>query len=365
MITDEVIDAAFAKLRKKKTKRPEIIAIEKDYQAQREKIRRLIINIIPELSDGGEEFYPKPCEPTIIFEHGKRRKIFKPDIQEQWVHHIIIQVLSPAILKDSYKVSCGSIPKRGPHYGKQFIEKWIKDAKTTRYCLKFDIRHFYDSIRHDVLYKELERIVKDSWLILVIKRCLIHFKRGLPLGYYISQWLANFLLAGIDRLICTVTDKYIRYMDDGAAFSSNKRKLQKLITALKIKLGRMRLRIKDNYQIFRIAYTGKDGKTNGRDLDIMGFRFNRRHTILRKSIMISISRKARSFIKGRRWREKDIRAMLSYMGWIKHSQSYGFYLKYVKPYVKIKKLKQIVSKLDKRRKAHDGLDKRILLQATA
>lgn len=105
MITDEEIDAAFLKLRKKKTKRPEIIAIENNYPEEREKIRKLIINIIPELSDGGEEFYPKPCEPTMIFEHGKIRKIYKPEIKEQWVHHIIIQVLSPAIMKDAYKVS--------------------------------------------------------------------------------------------------------------------------------------------------------------------------------------------------------------------------------------------------------------------
>ena len=32
-------------------------------------------------------FQPKKKEPKIIYEHGKRREIYMPEIKEQWIHH--------------------------------------------------------------------------------------------------------------------------------------------------------------------------------------------------------------------------------------------------------------------------------------
>lgn len=57
--------------------------------------------------------------------------------------------------------SCGSVPHRGAHYGKKYIEKWIKtDGKNCKYILKMDIRHFFESVDHGVLK---EWLAKEVW----------------------------------------------------------------------------------------------------------------------------------------------------------------------------------------------------------
>lgn len=38
---------------------------------------------------------------------------------------------------------------------------------------------------------------------------------------------------------------------------------------------------------------------------------------------------------------------LSYMGWITHTNTYGMYLKYIKPFINVKRLKRVVRKHDK------------------
>ena len=58
---------------------------------------------------------------------------------------------------------------------------------------------------------------------------------------------------------------------------------------------------------------------------------------------------------GRGYYRKHIEAMLSYMGWYSYSDTYNCYLKYIKPCVDIGRLKDIISKLD-RRKDHEGME---------
>ena len=51
--------------------------------------------------------------------------------------------------------------------------------------------------------------------------------------------------------------------------------------------------MKDNWQVFKIEYVDKHGKTHGRALDFMGFKFYRNRTTLRHNIMLRASKKAR------------------------------------------------------------------------
>ena len=88
--------------------------------------------------------------------------------------------------------------------------------------------------------------------------------------------------------------------------------------------------------------------THGRPLDFMGFEFHRNRTILRKSIMISTTRKASKIGKALRINWRDAAGMLSYMGWIEHTDTYLMYLRWVKPYIDTKRLKNIVSNHQRR-----------------
>lgn len=371
MLDMEVIRKAYKKLRKGKTKRKEIQYIDEHLDEESEKMRDMIKNTRPprEKVEHPERAYkPAKRKPKWIFEHGKWRKIYMPLIQEQWLHHIVILVLEPIIMATSYKYSCGSFPGRGAHYGKRQIERWLKkDTKGTRNFAKVDIRHFYDNIRLKVLMRELSIRIKDDWFLYVIERCLAGFKKGIPLGFYLSQWLANYLLEPLDKFITgdMGIKKYVRYMDDIMFFLPNKKKLHIAVRRIKMFLGRrFRLKLKRNDQVCKFAYE-KGEKTIGRALDMMGFVFFRSRTLMRKHILTDATRLAKRMHRAkeamRGYYKKHIQGMLSYMGWFTATDTYKCYESRIKPFVCIKKLKMILSKLKRRENKDEGLERRALV----
>ena len=371
MLDEKNIRKAYKHLRKGKTKRDEIKYIDGHLDEEVVKMREMIKNTRPgEVEDPGLAYQPCRRTPKYIREHKKARKIYMPEIHEQWLHHIIVLVLGPIVMSTIYPYSCGSIPKRGAHYGKKQMEKWIRENKGIRYFAKIDIRHFYDNIRLDILMRELSIQIKDDWFLYIIRTCLQGFEKGIPLGFYISQWLANYFLAPLDMLILKQLGmkKYMRYMDDMVIFSENKKTLHRAVADIRQMLGRrFRLRLKHNYQVCKFDFVKKNGNRIGRPVDFMGFVFFRDRTVIRKNIMLAAVRLASKMDKQKTARRgyygRHIRAMLSYMGWFMHCSAYACYTQYIKPHVDIGRLKKIISKID-RREDHDTMERRTLSAQT-
>lgn len=124
------------------------------------------------------------------------------------------------------------------------------------------------------------------------------------------------------------------------------------------------MKLKKNRQVCKFFYQGKR-KAMGRPLDFMGFVFYRDKTIIRKRIMLKATQTARHLHKakeaGRSYCRHNIAAMLSYMGWFSCTDTYECFKRRIKPNVKIGKLKEIISKLD-RRKKNETLGNRSMLQ---
>ena len=81
MLKDDVIRKAYKKLRKGKTKRKEIQYIDAHLDDEVQKMYDMILNTKPEGVDVPHPelaYKPKKRTPKIIFEHGKRRKIYMP-----------------------------------------------------------------------------------------------------------------------------------------------------------------------------------------------------------------------------------------------------------------------------------------------
>lgn len=343
-------EKAYKKLRKGKTKRREIQQIDVNLDAEVKKMREMIRNTRPgEVKHPELAYKPHKRTPKAIKEHGKERRIYMPEIHEQWLHHIIVLILEPIIMATAYPYSCGSFPKRGAHYGKKKIKSWMSDIKGTKYYAKLDIRHFYENIRIDVLMRELSIRIKDSWFLYIIELSLKGFKKGIPLGFYISQWLANYILEPVDELITRTFRKYMRYMDDMIIFGGNKKRLHEVIVKIKKMLGhRFRMKLKKNYQVIRFIYEKRNGKKIGRPLDYMGFLFFRDRITIRKKIMLSATRMAERLKKrkenGKKWYLRDVGSMVSYMGWFKCTDTYEAYLDRIKTCVNIGMLKKIISR---------------------
>lgn len=299
-------------------------------------------------------FRNKSHTPKVIYDgiQRKKRTIIVPSFEEQVVHHMVVNVLKPIFSKPMYYHSYGSIPGKGAHRGKKSIEKFIRNhPKDCKYILKMDISKYFDSIPHDILLARLRKIIRDDKFFTVIKEIISVTDKGIPLGFYTSQWIANWYLTELDHRIKEILKAkyYIRYMDDMVIFGSNKKKLHEMRKAIADYLsGSLGLKLKDNWQVFRFDYGDKY-----RCLDFMGFKFFRSRTTLRRSIMLKASRKAKRMRKecGRnRLTIYTARQMLSYLGWINCTDVYGFYVKHIKPYVNFGKLKRYVSRYDLKHK---------------
>lgn len=362
MLEHSNVEKKFHIAAKGKTERSDVAVILKP-----ENIQRHVETVIEQLSNTAPEGYdvPNPEKAWRPAKHGKvrinegtskkQRLIEKPRYNyEQVVHHIVVSACYDIFMQGMYEFSCGSVPNRGAHYGKKYIERWIHtDLKNCKYILKMDIRHFFESVDHDVLKAWLEKKIRDKRMLNILFLIIDGSEQGLPLGFYTSQWLSNFMLQPLDHYIKEQLHAahHIRYMDDMVVFGRNKKELHRMRIAIDDFLReRLNLKMKDNWQVFRFEYVErKTGKVKGRPLDFMGFEFHQDRTILRESIMLSCTRKVNRVAKKDKITWYDATAILSYMGYLTHTDTYGMYQDRVKPYVNVKKLKRIVSKHSRRK----------------
>lgn len=204
-----------------------------------------------------------------------------------------------------------------------------------------------------------------------LKIIIEQIRKGAPLGYFTSQWFGNFYLKALDHYIKEElhAEHYMRYMDDMVILGKNKKKLHKMHRAIEIYLNdKLDLEIKGDWQVFKFEYpVMKDGKpvldekgkqvTKGRMLDFMGFQFHHDRTTIRKSNIESARRKANHISKQDKISWYNASVMLSYMGLFKYTDTYNYYIDYIKPKINVKKLKKIVSKHSRKENEHDRLEK--------
>lgn len=307
-------------------------------------------------------FHNYPHTPKEIYDGITRKKriIIVPRYQEQIVHHMVVNTLIPVFSHGMYEHSYASLPNRGAHKGKKVIEKWIRaDSKNCRYCLKMDIRKFFDSIPHGILLEKLHSLIHDDRFMGILEEIISVTDVGLPLGFYTSQWLSNWYLEDLDHFIKEEldADHYMRYMDDIVIFGSDKedlhRKKDLVSSFLENHLG---LELKDNWQVFRFDYIDENGSHKGRFLDYMGFRFYCDRTTIRKTIMLKATRKSKKLSKKKRLTVYDMRQVMAYLGWIDCTDTYDMYCYWIKPFVSFQKCKRGISKYDKERGKNHGLE---------
>jgi len=294
-------------------------------------------------------YRPSPYTMKIIQDgsSGKIRTIHKPCYYpDQIIHWALMLQLQPVIMCGMYKYNCGSVPGRGTSFGQKTLRKWLdSDYKNAKYCLKMDISKFYPSVNNEILKEMFRGKIKDRdclWLI----ETIIDSNKGLPIGNYTSQWFSNFFLQGLDHFIKEKlgVKYYVRYVDDLVLLGPNKKKLHKARKEISVYLNSIELKLKDDWQVFKV---------NSRAIDFLGFRFFRNKTILRKRNALRIRRRVGKIIKKGYLNYKDACAVISYWGWIKRSNSFNFYHKYVKPAVSVGFTKKVVSDIAKIRN-HTG-----------
>lgn len=255
----------------------------------------------------------------------KERLIFRlPYYPDRIVHHAIMNVLEPIFVSTFTHNTYSCIKGRGIEGCARHIDRIIKKYRgKPMYCLKTDIKKFYPSIDHATLKRIVRKKIKDKDLLWLLDE-IIDSAEGLPIGNYLSQFLANLMLAYFMHIVNEVLKlDSSEYADDIVFFSDSKETLHKAFHGV-IKPyieQELHLTVKGNYQVFPIAKNRYD--KSGRALDYVGYKFYREQKLIRKSIKQNFCRHvakqnkhipplpAKAYKQG----------VCSWLGWARHSNS--------------------------------------------
>ena len=269
----------------------------------------------------------------------KWRDIEEPRLwPDQYVHHALIQVIVSVLMRGMDRWTCGSIPGRGAIDGVKVIKKWMKTPKYTRWCAECDIRHFYDSLKPEVVMERMRRLIKDAKTLDLIWRII---KDGIKIGFYTSQWFGNATLQPLDQMIRDHgIHNSIRYLDNFTLFSNRKRNLRTMLKDIDGWLHTKSMKLKGNWQLFKVKRKitkeiTKSGMCRVRDRlpNALGYRFGRGFTILRKYGLLNIKRQVARFYRklrnGTYIPAKLCQGMLSRLGRLRQCNKVLIYSRYI------------------------------------
>lgn len=156
----------------------------------------------------------------------KEREVYRlPYFPDRITHHAIMNVLESVFVSVFTADIYSCIKGRGIHRASFAVRKALRNETETTYCLKLDIKKFYPNVDHDILKSLLRKKFKDKNLLWLLDE-IIESAAGIPIGNYLSQYLANFYLTYFDHWIKEEKQVkyYFRYADDLVILSGRDRK---------------------------------------------------------------------------------------------------------------------------------------------
>jgi len=297
IISIENLQLADEKARKGKVKQYGVQVHDKSREANIQLLHDMLKN---------KTYKTSPYTTFMVYEPKEREVYRLPYFPDRITHHAVMSILEPVFVATFTADTYSCIKGRGIHAAANAVKKALKDVPGTTYCLKLDLKKFYPNVDHWTLKTLLERKIKDKdllWLLFEI----IDSAPGLPIGNYLSQYLANFYLTYFDHWIKEnkAVKYYFRYADDLVILSPDKAYLHQLLADIRQYMDKqLKLTIKDNYQIFPVQARG---------IDFVGYKFYHTHTLLRKTIKKSFARMLA--------KHKNPASIASYKGWAIHCNS--------------------------------------------
>ncbi|EKN32581.1 hypothetical protein HMPREF0999_00699 [Parabacteroides sp. D25] len=255
-------------------------------------------------------FRVKDYHERDIVEGGKLRRIQVLSMRDRIAVHAIMTIVDKRLRKRFIRTTSASIKKRGSHDLMAYIRRDMKeDPEGTRFCYKFDIKKFYESVKQDFVMYCVNRIFKDRKLIAMLDNFVRLMPEGISIGLRSSQGLGNLLLSVyLDHFL---KDKYgiryyYRYCDDGVVLGKTKAELWKIRDAVHERINSIGLSIKPNERVFPV----------GEGIDFLGYViYAPDHVRLRKRIKQKFARKMHEVKSRRRRRE----LVASFYGMAKHA----------------------------------------------
>ena len=249
----------------------------------------------------------------------KRRHIHKASVFDRIVHHLLYKYLyelfDKCFIYDSY--SCRV--DKGTHRAVRRLEEFTRIASKnyTQNCwvLKLDIKKFFESVDHDILFDLISKRVRDKNILWIIKQVIDSFHskrqeaRGIPLGNLTSQIFANIYLNELDRFVkhSLNTRYYLRYADDFIILDSDTRHLKFYLEFIR---GFLQNSLKLELHPQKIAL-----RKLSWGIDFCGYIVLPHYKLVRTKTRRRIFKKVLV-------REVSSQSLQSYLGYFSHSNSY-------------------------------------------
>lgn len=154
----------------------------------------------------------------------KPRIIHKASVRDRVLFQAVYRRLYPIFDGDFVFDSYSSRIGKGTHAGVKRFAAFAKKVSANHgkgsFVLKCDIKKFFDSIDHQVLFLLVAKKIDDEKLLSLIWQIFRSFEclsgKGLPLGNVTSQLFANVYLNELDQFVKHKLKAkfYIRYCDD-------------------------------------------------------------------------------------------------------------------------------------------------------
>src|ERR1700756_1783257 len=210
---------------------------------------------------------------------GKVRVLSIPAIRDRVVQGALKLILEPVFEADFQPGSLGYRPKRTAHDAIKRVAEAIVHQKTR--VLDFDLRAYFDNVRHDRLLEKVAQRVDDADIMHLLKVMLkASGKKGVPQGGVISPLLSNLYLNEVDRMLERAREvtrngkysyiEYARFADDLVILIDAYKRHDWLMGAVERRLreefGKLRVEINDEKS--RIVDLGR-----GESFGFLGFDF--------------------------------------------------------------------------------------------
>ncbi len=273
--------------------------------AHREEV---IAELTAKLADGS--FRLGSYHERIICENGKVRHLQILSMYDRIAVYAVMNVVDQYLHKRYIRTTGASIKKRGTHDLRKCMQLDMdNDPEGTRYCYKFDVKHFYDNTKPEFVMWCFRRVFKDKTLLSLLDHFLHLLPEGISFGLRSSQASGNLLLSVfLDHFL---KDKYgikyfYRYCDDGVVLCGHKQKNWLARNIVHEQIGEIDLEIKKNERVFPSA----------QGIDFLGYvTFNGSYSLLRKRVKKKYARKLHK-VKSRKRRRELI---ASFYGMAKHA----------------------------------------------
>lgn len=132
-------------------------------------------------------YKPRPLK-TFVLRDPKTRKISKSDFRDRVVHHALVNILEPIFDKTFIHDSCSNRIGKGNTFAIQRFERfvrkvsrngktkgWFTENQVKGYCLKADIKHYFEEVNHEILMRIIQRKVQDRYVLALIDKINANF----------------------------------------------------------------------------------------------------------------------------------------------------------------------------------------------